>query len=134
MDELSEEQVIDRLFSLENEGLAEERAELAGERFLSLIHDDESGRAYVFRHGTDDTEGAEVPEGTEFWEYPRLDEAQRVYRQLLQEAREGGELVEEDSDDDVGDSETGGAEVRDRYAASDEDLLTADEEERDREP
>jgi ketosteroid isomerase-like protein len=131
MDELSEEQVIDRLFAVENEGLAEERAELTGERFLSLIHDDESGRAFVFRHGTDDTEGAEVPEGTEFWEYPRLEEAQRVYRELLQEARQNGELVEEDSDEDVGDSETGGAEVRDRYAASDEDRLTADQEEDD---
>src|SRR5947209_2999661 len=108
MDELSEEQVIDRLFAVENEGLAEERAELTGERSLSLIHDDESGRAFVFRHGTDDTEGAVVPEGTEFWEYARLEEAQRVYRELLQEARQNGELVEEDSDEDVGDSETGG--------------------------
>jgi hypothetical protein len=129
MDELSEEQVIDRLFALENEGLADERAELTGERFLSLIHDGDSGRAYVFRHGVDDTEGAEVSEGTEFWDYPALDEAQRAYRQLLQEARQNGELVEEDSEEDVGDSETGGAEVRDRYAASDEDPLTADPEE-----
>lgn len=128
VDELSEEQVIDRLFALENEGLAEERAELSDERFLSLIHDDETGRAYVFRHGVDDTEGAEVPEGTEYWEYPRLEEAQRVYRQLLEEARQSGELVEEDSEEDVGDSETGGAEVRDRYAASDEDLLTTEDE------
>jgi hypothetical protein len=131
MDELSEEQVIDRLFALENEGLAEERAELAEERFLSLIHDGESGRTYVFRHGVDDTEGAEVPEGTEFWEYSALDEAQRVYRQLLEEARQNGELVEEDSEEDVGDSETGGAEVRDRYSASDEDSLTSDEKEGD---
>jgi hypothetical protein len=128
MDELSEEQVIDRLFALENEGLAEERAELTGERFLSLIHDGDNGRAYVFRHGLDDTEGAEVPEGTEFWDYPALDEAQRAYRQLLQEARQSGELVEEDSEEDVGDSETAGAEVRDRYAASDDDPLTADRE------
>jgi hypothetical protein len=129
MDELSEEQVIDRLFALENEGLAEERAELTGERFLSLIHDGDSGRTYVFRHGVDETEGAEVPEGTEFWDYRALDEARRAYGQLLQEARQNGELVEEDSEEDLGDSETGGAEVRDRYAASDEDLLTADRDE-----
>ena len=129
MEELSEEQVIDRLYTLENDGLAEQRAELTGERFLSLLNDPDSGRAYVFRHGVDDSEGAEVPEGTEFWQYPRLDEAQRAYFQLLEEAREAGELVEEDSEEDIGDSETGGAEVRDRYSASDEDPLTAGEQE-----
>jgi hypothetical protein len=125
VDELSEEQVIDRLFALENDGLAEQRAELTGERFLSLVNDPDSGRAYVFRHGLDDSEGAEVPEGTEFWQYPLLDEAQRAYLQLLEEAREAGELVEEDSEEDLGDSETSGAEVRDRYSASDDDPLTA---------
>jgi hypothetical protein len=129
VDELSEEQVIDRLFALENDGLAEQRAELTGERFLSLVNDPDSGRAYVFRHGLDDSEGAEVPEGTEFWQYPLLDEAQRAYLQLLEEAREAGELVEEDSEEDLGDSETSGAEVRDRYSASDDDPLTAGEEE-----
>jgi hypothetical protein len=129
VDELSEEQVIDRLFALENDGLAEQRAELTGERFLSLVNDPDSGRAFVFRHGLDDSEGAEVPEGTEFWQYPRLDEAQRAYQQLLDEAREAGELVEEDSEEDLGDSETSGAEVRDRYSASDDDPLTAGEEE-----
>jgi hypothetical protein len=128
VDELSEEQVIDRLFALENDGLAEQRAELTGERFLSLVNDPDSGRAYVFRHGLDDSEGAEVPEGTEFWQYPLLDEAQRAYLQLLEEAREAGELVEEDSEEDLGDSETSGAEVRDRYSASDDDPLTAVEE------
>ncbi|MBO0682623.1 MAG: hypothetical protein J2P45_05660 [Candidatus Dormibacteraeota bacterium] len=121
---MSEEQVIDRLFDLENEGLAEQRAELTGERFLSLINDEDNGRAYVFQHGVDDTEGAEVPEGTEFWEYPDLDEAQRAYRDQLREATQNGELVAEDSDEDLGDSETGGAEIHDRYSASDEDELT----------
>ncbi|MBO0682537.1 MAG: hypothetical protein J2P45_05220 [Candidatus Dormibacteraeota bacterium] len=121
---MSEEQVIDRLFDLENEGLAEQRAELTDERFLSLINDEDNGRAYVFQHGVDDTEGAEVPQGTEFWEYPDLDQAQRAYRGLLREAMENGELVAEDSDEDLGDSETGGAEIHDRYSASDEDELT----------
>jgi hypothetical protein len=126
MSDMSEEQVIDRLFDLENEGQADQRAELTGERFLSLINDEDNGRAYVFQHGVDDTEGAEVPEGTEFWEYPDFDEAQRAYRDLLQEARENGELVEEDSDEDLGDSETAGAEIRGRYSASDEDPLVED--------
>ncbi len=128
MEERSEEQVISRLFDLENDGQAAQRAELTGERFVSLIQDPINGMAYVFQHGLDDTEGAEVPEGTEFWEYPTLEEAERAYAQLLSEDSQAGELVEVDSDDGLGDSETGGAEVHDRYSASDEDpLIESDE-------
>jgi hypothetical protein len=123
MEERSEEQVISRLFVLENGGQAAQRAELTGERFLSLIQDPDDGRAYVFQHGLDETEGAEVPPGTEFWDYPTFDEAQRAYAQLLEEDRQAGELVEVDSEEGLGDSDTGGAEVRDRYSASDEDPL-----------
>lgn len=123
MEERSEEQVITRLFDLENDGQAAQRAELTGERFISLIQDPNSGEAYVFQHGLDETEGAEVPPGTEFWEYPTLDEAERAYSQLLEEDRKAGELVATDSEEGIGDSATGGAEVRDRYSASDEDLL-----------
>jgi hypothetical protein len=122
MEEKSEEQVISRLFDLENQGQAAQRAELTGERFLSLIQDPVNGLAYVFQHGLDETEGAEVPLGTEFWEYPTWDEAERAYAQLLSEDRKAGEVVETDSEESLGDSDTGGAEVRDRYSASDEDL------------
>jgi hypothetical protein len=123
MEEKSEEQVVTRLFDLENDGQATQRAELTGERFISLIQDPANGTAYVFQHGLDETEGAEVPPGTEFWEYPTLDEAQRAYAQLVEEDRQAGELVATDSDEGIGDSETGGAEVRDRYSASDDDPL-----------
>src|SRR5439155_3100221 len=82
------------------------------------------GRSYILRHGLDDTEGAEIPEGTEFFEYPTPDEAQRAFDQLLGESSRAGEVVEEDSTEDIGDSESGGAEVRDRYADIDEDELT----------
>jgi len=92
-----------------------------------LIQDPGNGLAYVFQHGLDETEGAEVPEGTEFWEYSNLDEAERAYAQLLEEDRQAGELVETDSEEGLGDSETSGAEVRDRYSASDEDLLIDEE-------
>ncbi len=133
MQERSEEQIISRLLELENDGQAERRAELTGERFLTLVQDPDTGRAYILRHGVDDTEGAEIPEGTEVYEYPTSDSAQRAYEQLLNESRQAGELVDEDSTEDLGDSETGGAEVRDRYSASDEDELiyeeNADEEE-----
>jgi len=121
--EQSEEQTIDTLIRLENEGQADQRAELAGERFLSLIQDPDTGRGYVLRHGLDETEGAEPPPDTELWEYPTLEAAERAYGQLLAEAREAGEVVEEDSEEGLGDSETDGAEVRDRYSASDEDAL-----------
>jgi hypothetical protein len=129
MEERSEEQVMSRLFDLESSGQAAQRAELSGERFISLIQDPDTGRAYVFQHPLDDTEGAEVPPGTEFWDYPTFDEAQRAYAQLLEEDRQAGELVEVDSEEGIGDSEAGGAEVRDRYSASDEDpLIESDEE------
>jgi len=52
-----------------------------------------------------------------------LPEAEAAYTQLQNEAREAGELVETESEEGLGDSETGGAEVRDRYSASDEDPL-----------
>jgi hypothetical protein len=123
MEERSEEQTISRLFDLENDGRAAQRAELTGERFLSLIQDPDNGIGYVFQHGLDETEGAEVPPGTEFWEYPTWDEAERAYAQLLEEDRQSGELVATDSDEGLGDSDTSGAEVRDRYSASDEDPL-----------
>jgi hypothetical protein len=123
MDERSEEQVISRLFELENDGQAAQRSELTSERFLSLIQDSANGRGYVFLHGLDETEGAEVPVGTEFWEYPSWDEAERAYAQLLDEDRQSGELVETDSEEGLGDSAADGAEVRDRYSASDEDPL-----------
>lgn len=126
MQERSEEQIISRLLELENDGQAERRAQLTGERFLSLLNDPDTGLSYVLRHSLDETEGAEIPEGTEFYEYPTADVAQRAFEQLLDESRKAGELVEEDSTEDIGDSETGGAEVRDRYADMDEDELTQD--------
>ena len=128
MQDQSEEQIITRLFELENTGQAARRAELSGERFLSLLQDPDSGQAYVFRHGLDETEGVEVPPDTELWQYPTFDEASGAFDQLLAEARQAGELVEDDSEEGIGDSETGGAEVRDRYSASDDDdLVNVDE-------
>jgi hypothetical protein len=126
MEERSEEQIISRLLELENGGQSERRVRLAGERFLTLLHDPDNGRSYVLRHGTDETEGAEIPEGTEFEEYATSDSAQRAFELALDESRRAGQLVEEDSTDDVGDFETEGAEIRDLYADQDEDELTQD--------
>src|SRR5260370_25941495 len=126
MEDRSEEQFISRLFERENDGQAGKRAELSGERFISLIQDPVNGVGYVFQHGLDETEGAEVPAGTEFWEYPTWDEAERAYAQLVAEDRQAGEGVETDSEEGLGDSDADGAEVRDRYSASDEDDLIRD--------
>ena len=124
--ELSEEQITTRLFELENAGEADRRARLLGERYLSLLQDDESGQAYVFRHGVDNTEGGTIPGGTEFWEYDTFEEAERVYGQMLEGARRAGHVVQEDSDDDLGDYETIGAELNDVNSDTD-DPLVADE-------
>jgi hypothetical protein len=124
--ERSEEQIISRLLDLESTEQVERRVRLRGERYLSLLHDPDNGRSYILRHGTDETEGVEIPEGTEFFEYRTEDEAQSAFEQLVEEARATGRLVEEDSTDDLGDSESGGAEMRDVYADLDEDELTQD--------
>jgi hypothetical protein len=122
MQERSEEQILSRLMELENEGQSERRALLSGERFLSLLHDPDNGRSYILRHGSDDTEGAEIPAGTEFFEYQQPAEAQRAFEQLLAESRQAGELVEDDSAEGIGDFETAGAEIRDLYADTDDEL------------
>ena len=123
MQDRSEEQIIGRLLELENDGQAERRVELTGERFMSLLHDPDSGTAYVLRHGTDETEGSQVPEGTEFFEYPSYEQAAQAFDQQLAESRAAGELVEEDSTEEVGDSASGGAELRDAYVDESDDPL-----------
>jgi hypothetical protein len=126
MPERSEEEIISRLLELENEEQVERRVRLRGEKYLSLVHDPDNGRSYILRHGTDETEGAEIPQDTEFYEYRTVDVAQRAYEQMLEESRRAGQVIEEDSTDDLGDFETGGAEIRDLYADQDEDELTQD--------
>ena len=126
MPERSEEEIINRLLELENEEQIEGRVRLRGERYLSLVHDPDNGRSYILRHGTEETEGAEIPEDTEFYEYRTLDVAQRAYEQMVEESRRAGQVIEEDSTGDLGDFETGGAEIRDLYADQDEDELTQD--------
>lgn len=128
MQERSEEQILSRLFELESGGQSERRAELSGQRYISLIQDPDTGRGFVLQHGVDETEGAQIPPGTEFWEYPTWPEAERAFDQLLAESRRSGELVEDDSTEGIGDYESAGAEVRDRYSASDGDLLVTDDE------
>jgi hypothetical protein len=123
MQERSEEQIISRLLELENGGQAERRVELDGQTFIALIHDPDNSRGYVLKHGVDETEGAEIPAGTEFWEYPTAAEAEQAFEQLVAESAREGAVVEDDATDDVGDFESGGADMRDLYSDSDTDPL-----------
>ena len=127
MADRSENEIVTRLLELENGEQAERRVRLSGERYLTLLQDPEDGRSYVFRHGVDETEGADLPQDREFYEYDTIDVARVAFNQLVGEARRAGTVVEEDSTDDLGDFETGGAEIRDLYADQDEDVLTQDE-------
>lgn len=131
MQERSEEQILSRLLELESDGQAERRAELTGERYISLIQDPDTGRGFIVQHGLDQTEGAQIPLGAEFWEYPTWPEAERAFDQLLAESGQAGELVEDDTTEGIGDFESAGAEVRDQYSASDEDTLVTDAEDAD---
>jgi len=76
-DERSEEQILSRLLDLENRDQAERRVRLAGEHYLTLLQDPDNGLSYVLRHSTDEAEGVgiEIPEDTEFYEYPTIDVA-----------------------------------------------------------
>ncbi|SRR5258708_5413202 len=121
MQERSEEQILSRLLELDNSGQAERRVELDGKQFISLIHDPDSRRGYVLKHGVDETDGAEIPAGTEFWEYPTAQEAEQAFDQLVAESAGEGAVIEEDATDEQGDFESGGAEIRDLYSDSDTD-------------
>lgn len=127
MQQFDDEQLEARLFELENQDLADRRAELTGERWLSLIHDPDSDAAYVFRHGVDTTDGAEIPSDTEVWSYDSFADAERAFAALLGEAEAEGDVVDpEAEDEELGDHEVDGAELNDVYSDEDTDDLVAD--------
>lgn len=124
-----EEALEARLFELENQDLADRRAALTDDRWLSLIHDQTSDAAYVFRHGVDSTEGGAIPTDAEIWTYDTFGDAERAYAALLGEAQAAGEVVDpEDEDEELGDHEVDGAEMRDVYDDQDNDELVVEPE------
>lgn len=123
MQERSEEQIVSRLLELENGGQAERRVRLQDDSYVALIHDPDTGLGYVLRHGIDTTEGAEIPPGTELYEYATPQQAEAAFDQLVSESAAEGQVAEDDSTDDEGDFETSGAEMRDMYSDADTDLL-----------
>ncbi len=99
---LSEQEVLTRLFELENDEEADRRARLTGDRYLSLFLGKVDGKSYVFLHGPA-ADGGFSTDNSEFYVYETSGEAEGTYDQMLGEFRESGNLVEEDSLEDLGD-------------------------------
>jgi hypothetical protein len=96
------------LWRLENAGRADRRAQLRGERFLSLFLQAGNGRSYIFRHGLD-AANEELDVGdAELFMYERPQDAQIEYERMLATARRAGTLVDADSEEELGDPETQG--------------------------
>lgn len=94
------------LWSLENQGRADRRVELKGERFVSLFLDVLDGHSYVFEHGDDPeatTEALNVGDA-ELERYGTADQARAAFAERLGEAVAEGRLVETDSEEDLGDA------------------------------
>ncbi|HEX4215012.1 MAG TPA: hypothetical protein VIA06_16955 [Candidatus Dormibacteraeota bacterium] len=117
----SDERLEAWLLELENQDLADRRAELSGDRWLSLIHDPRASSVYIFRHGMDETEGAAVPADAEIWEFDSFERAERAYAALLGEAAAAGELVDPESEaEELGDVETDGLNAEELHADTDD--------------
>lgn len=103
-----------RLWELENEEMMDERAELEGERFVTLFLQKLDGRSYVFEHGLGDeaTDGVDVGDA-EYEVFDTSDEARRAYDLVLEAARSEGTLVDDASVEGLGDVAVDGAELTD---------------------
>lgn len=107
-DDRLDQRELSQLWTLENAGRAERRAELEGERYLSLFLDVLGGRSYIFEHGLA-AANEEVDVGdAELYRYERADQARVAYGEMLREARREGRLVDADSMEDLGDPRVDG--------------------------
>jgi hypothetical protein len=93
-----------QLWHLEAEDRADRRAELRGERYVSLFLDVLGGKSYVFEHGADDASDDLSVGDAEFERYDTADQARVAYAGRIREARRDGTLVDTDSEDDIGDA------------------------------
>jgi hypothetical protein len=103
-DDRLDQRELAQLWHLENEGRADRRAELAGERFVSLFTDVLGGRSFVFEHGAEDATDDVSVGDAEFEEYENADQARIAFTDRLREAREEGALVDDSSEEDIGDA------------------------------
>lgn len=115
-DDRLDQRELSQLWTLENDGRADRRAKLDGERFLSLFLDVLGGRSYIFEHGTD-AANEEVDVGdAELYRYETARQAQIAYGEMLREARQEGRLVDTDSMEDIGDPAVDGPTTTDTGA------------------
>ena len=107
-DDRLDQRELAQLWTLESAGRADQRAELEGERSLSLFLDVLGGRSYIFEHGSA-AANEEVDVGdAELYRYDRPDQARIAYDEMLKEARMEGRLVDSDSMEDIGDPRVDG--------------------------
>ena len=107
-DDRLDQRELSQLWTLENDGRADRRAQLEGERYLSLFLDVLGGRSYIFEHGVD-AANEEVSVGdAELYRYENARQAEVAYRQMVGEARAEGRLVDTDSMEDLGDPRVDG--------------------------
>ena len=102
-----DQRTLAELWELENSEEMDRRAELAGERFISLFLQKLDGRSYVFEHGLGDeaADGVDVGDA-EYEVFDTPQEAQTAYDLLLAAARRDGTLVDEDLLEGLGDVAT----------------------------
>lgn len=107
-DDRLDQRELAQLWTLENAGRADRRAQLEGERYLSLFLDVLGGKSYIFEHGSD-AANQEVDVGdAELYRYERPDQARIAYGEMLREARMEGRLVDPDSMEEIGDPRVDG--------------------------
>ncbi len=98
-----------QLWHLEMTDRADERAQLEGDRYLSLFLDVLGGKSYVFEHGEDHATDDVSVGDADFEEYDTPEEARIAFRERLQDARADGSLIDPESDDEeIGDATVDG--------------------------
>jgi hypothetical protein len=107
-DDRLDQRELAQLWHLENAGRADRRAELAGERYVSLFVDVLGGKSYIFEHGVADAADDVSVGDAEFEEYDTEDQARVAYADRLREAQDAGELVDRSSEEDIGDASVDG--------------------------
>ena len=102
-DDRLDQRELAQLWHLESEMRADRRAELEGERYLSLFLDVLGGRSYIFEHGAEDASDGLSVGDADLERYETADQARTAYAERLREARREGRLVDPDSVDDISD-------------------------------
>ena len=97
-----------QLWHLENQDRADRRAELTGERYVSLFVNVLGGRSYIFEHGIADAADDVSVGDADFERYETEHQARTAFADRLREAREAGELVDRSSEEDIGDASVDG--------------------------